>query len=121
MVSLVFFPKRGEFDSHVNMYVNKQPDGLRFETSGQLPYSYPEVGGTGYYAINQSLMDFMYIATSSDINNCPVQIGKGKTLYTDPEFKHGHFIGYNLPITLSQIRTNYEVLREFYVLDPANE
>jgi len=114
MVSLVFFPKLGEFDSHVNMYVNKQPDGLRFETTGQQPYQ-------ENYAINQSLMQFMYSADSSDINNCAVQIGKGKTLYTDPEFKHGHFIGYNLPITLSQIRTNYEALREFYVLDPTNE
>jgi hypothetical protein len=121
MVSLVFFPKLGEFDSHVNMYVNKQPDGLRFETTGQLPYSYPEIGGPAYYAINQSLMDFMYSATSSDIDNCAIQIGKGKTLYTDSEFKHGHFIAYDLPITLSQIRTNYEVLREFYVLDPTNE
>ena len=65
----------------------------------------------------------MYYIDGNDagIRSCSITLGKSiAATATDSNVKVGHLIVYERALKLSEIRRNFELLREFYVLDPAS-
>ena len=116
MFSMTIHPELGAFGSHINAYTNKQYDGFRFTNSSD------NVDGTSF-SINQSLVNQMYYleGNTAGIKSCSITLGKSiAATATDSNVKVGHLIVYERALKLSEIRRNFELLREFYVLDPAS-
>jgi len=114
MVTYVFSIDKASFGGgHVQMYVNKQADGFRFQGSDF------NIGPD--HSVNQSLMTFIYLNNSDPNDLTPIRYSMGKGIGSTPvnsAIKLGHFVAYDLALKQSEIRNNYEALREYYVMDP---
>ena len=84
---------------------------------GNSPLVYPVINP---WEIEQS-REYYIDGDAAGVKSCAITLGKSiAATATDSNVKVGHLIVYERALKLSEIRRNFELLREFYVLDPAS-